>query len=168
MKVRKIPVIVEAFHFEDVSKVEGLLAFVGKDNIEGYTNTEEPKKPIPLYHIKTLEGDMKVSEGDWIIKGVNGEFYPCKPDIFAKTYEAVEDEPDNAPVARRSRVVVLKTNKVDLQFVTTVLHKAQAEFMSQGSNASHCEAVRRIDRENAKMCDEAVDIIRAAEEEGAK
>lgn len=40
--------------------------------------------------IRTLEGDMNASIGDWIIKGVNGEFYPCKPDIFEKTYEAVE------------------------------------------------------------------------------
>ena len=39
--------------------------------------------------IRTLEGDMKASFGDWIIRGVNGEFYPCKPDIFAKTYEPV-------------------------------------------------------------------------------
>ncbi len=37
--------------------------------------------------INTLEGKMTASEGDWIIKGVNGEFYPCKPDIFEKTYE---------------------------------------------------------------------------------
>lgn len=40
--------------------------------------------------IKTLEGEHIASIGDFIIKGVNGEFYPCKPDIFAKTYEAVE------------------------------------------------------------------------------
>ena len=40
--------------------------------------------------IKTLEGLMHVSDGDWIIKGVNGEFYPCKPDIFEKTYEIIE------------------------------------------------------------------------------
>lgn len=40
--------------------------------------------------IRTLEGDMKASFGDFIIRGVNGEFYPCKPDIFAKTYEAVD------------------------------------------------------------------------------
>ena len=39
--------------------------------------------------VHTLEGDMRASVGDWIIKGVNGEFYPCKPDIFEKTYEAV-------------------------------------------------------------------------------
>ncbi len=42
--------------------------------------------PIP-----TLEGEMLASDGDWIIQGVNGEFYPCKPDIFEKTYEAVDD-----------------------------------------------------------------------------
>lgn len=42
--------------------------------------------------IFTLEGSMTVSIGDFIIKGVQGEFYPCKPDIFAETYEAVEGE----------------------------------------------------------------------------
>ena len=39
--------------------------------------------------IRTLEGDMEATYGDWIIQGVNGEFYPCKPDIFEKTYEPV-------------------------------------------------------------------------------
>lgn len=39
--------------------------------------------------IHTLEGDMRVSEGDWIIKGLRGEFYPCKPDIFEKSYEII-------------------------------------------------------------------------------
>ena len=41
--------------------------------------------------IKTLEGDMIASEGDYIIKGISGEFYPCKPDIFKATYEEVEE-----------------------------------------------------------------------------
>lgn len=45
--------------------------------------------PGELY-IKTLEGDHHASVGDYIIRGVAGEFYPCKPDIFARTYEAVE------------------------------------------------------------------------------
>ena len=40
--------------------------------------------------IKTLEGDMVITKGDYIIKGVNGEFYPCKPDIFEKTYEIIK------------------------------------------------------------------------------
>ena len=42
-------------------------------------------------YIMTLEGNHKVTPGDYIIKGVNGEFYPCKPDIFEKTYEKAED-----------------------------------------------------------------------------
>lgn len=47
---------------------------------------------IDLY-IKTLEGEMHASPGDWIITGVNGEQYPCKPDIFEKTYEPADLEP---------------------------------------------------------------------------
>ncbi len=45
-----------------------------------------------IYSIRTLEGDLNVSDGDWIITGVQGEKYPCKPDIFEQTYELVEDE----------------------------------------------------------------------------
>ena len=45
--------------------------------------------------IHTLEGTMQASYGDYIIKGVKGEFYPCKPDIFEQTYEKVEDENGN-------------------------------------------------------------------------
>ncbi|MGY6262357.1 hypothetical protein ACW73Q_00465 [Faecalibacterium duncaniae] len=57
------------------------------------------KKPVIIdayqtdkdVYIETLEGVMHASPGDWIITGVNGEKYPCKPDIFKKTYEAVPD-----------------------------------------------------------------------------
>ena len=53
------------------------------------------KKPVEIdtsqkrLYVNTLEGDMLVNKGDYIIKGVNGEVYPCKPDIFHKTYEVV-------------------------------------------------------------------------------
>ncbi len=53
--------------------------------------------PLPEEHvpesiaIDTLEGQMNASAGDWIIKGINGEFYPCRDDIFRKTYEEVQD-----------------------------------------------------------------------------
>ena len=43
-------------------------------------------------YIKTLEGVMEAKVGDYVIKGINGEFYPCKPDIFEKTYEKIEDD----------------------------------------------------------------------------
>ncbi|WP_306542745.1 hypothetical protein [Anaerotignum sp.] len=52
--------------------------------VEAYKTNEE-------LMIQTLEGNMKASPGDWIITGVHGEKYPCKPDIFEKTYELVED-----------------------------------------------------------------------------
>lgn len=47
---------------------------------------------LPQYiAIETLEGTMRASAGDWIIRGVSNEFYPCKPEVFTKTYEPVED-----------------------------------------------------------------------------
>lgn len=83
MKYRKKPVVIEAVQFlgaGDVNRVCNWLAQQGA-NIEGW-----------LFHdtditIPTLEGKMKANPQDWIIKGVRGEFYPCKPDIFEATYD---------------------------------------------------------------------------------
>lgn len=77
---QKRPVQVEAIQF-DGHNGRAILDFCGNRNAEWTSKTS-------LY-IYTLEGDMHVSAGDYIIKGVAGEFYPCKPDIFAQTYELV-------------------------------------------------------------------------------
>lgn len=91
MKYRKKPVIIEAIQFEDNSdRIIEIHEFMGGDTIR--VNYED--KDNPYSKIETLEGIMKASVGDYIIKGVNGEFYPCKPDIFEKTYERVIDEAD--------------------------------------------------------------------------
>lgn len=91
MKYRKKPVIIEAIQFEDNSdRIIEIHEFMGGDTIR--VNYED--KDNPYLKIETLEGIMKASVGDYIIKGVNGEFYPCKPDIFEKTYERVIDETD--------------------------------------------------------------------------
>lgn len=91
MKYRKKPVIIEAIQFEDTSdRIIEIHEFMGGDTIR--VNYED--KDNPYLKIETLEGTMKASVGDYIIKGVNGEFYPCKPDIFEKTYERVIDEAD--------------------------------------------------------------------------
>lgn len=91
MKYRKKPVIIEAIQFEDNSdRIIEIYEFMGGDTIR--VNYED--KDNPYLKIETLEGIMKASVGDYIIKGVNGEFYPCKPDIFEKTYERVIDEAD--------------------------------------------------------------------------
>ena len=91
MKYRKKPVIIEAIQFEDNSdRIIEIHEFMGGDTIR--VNYED--KDNPYLKVETLEGIMKASVGDYIIKGVNGEFYPCKPDIFEKTYERVIDEAD--------------------------------------------------------------------------
>lgn len=65
--------------------------FIGEDcgNKVAYEDYEEKCLKSEELTIHTLEGNMIASKGDYIIKGVNGEFYPCKPDIFEKTYEEV-------------------------------------------------------------------------------
>ena len=91
MKYRKKPVIIEAIQFEENSdRIIEIHEFMGGDTIR--VNYED--KDNPYLKIETLEGIMKASVGDYIIRGVNGEFYPCKPDIFEKTYERVTDEAD--------------------------------------------------------------------------
>jgi len=77
MKVRKKPVTVEAWPWPEIDELalkEGIIA-IGK-NIGDES-----------HYIETLEGTMKRSRGDWLIKGVHGEYYACKPDIFEKTYD---------------------------------------------------------------------------------
>lgn len=82
MKYRKRPVVVEAFRTgSGISSNEAIEFCEGNAYISGLDHQ--------LY-IKTLEGKMKVSIGDYIIKGIQGEYYPCKPDIFEQTYELAE------------------------------------------------------------------------------
>lgn len=86
---RKKPVVIEAVHFDGSGDAcTELSMFTGGFQIINgpvlwNTNTNSGGK------IRTLEGDMDFRPGDWIIKGVKGEFYPCKADIFAATYEPV-------------------------------------------------------------------------------
>ena len=78
-KYRKKPVVIEAVEWVDTKEgLADVLRFC--PNVQLYTD---------CIVIETLEGPIIASPGDYIIKGVAGEFYPCKPDIFAETYEAV-------------------------------------------------------------------------------
>jgi len=80
MKVRKKPVVVEAVQY--IGTKESIAKILSLDNNIGLF-------PDHL-EIKTLEGTHRADIGDWIIKGIKGEFYPCKPDIFEKTYEILD------------------------------------------------------------------------------
>lgn len=79
---RKKPVVIEARQFNGKNSME-LMAWTGATELEDDFLGE-------YMEIKTLEGTMRADKGDWIIKGVKGEFYPCKPDIFAATYDPVQ------------------------------------------------------------------------------
>lgn len=83
MKFRKKAVVIEAVQYTG-NNLQYIIKELGMPEKDyGWKNFE-------LY-IHTLEGDHKASVGDWIIKGIKGEFYPVKPDIFEMTYEPVEE-----------------------------------------------------------------------------
>ena len=87
MKYRKKPVVIEAQPF---TGIESYLDIVAWAKAAGMTNPEAFRYETPIMLVPTLEGTMAANPGDWIIRGVKGEFYPCKPDIFEATYEKVE------------------------------------------------------------------------------
>lgn len=86
-KFRKKPVVIEAEHFFSDMEAPRICAWIEANGGKA-TYGQEDKKGVELL-ISTLEGVMTASVGDFIIRGVKGEFYPCKPDIFAATYEPV-------------------------------------------------------------------------------
>lgn len=85
MKYRKKPVVVDAIHYRGKQDDSLLKSFV--DGRYLYRDGKTYK-----WLIVTPEGNHQVSDDDYIIKGVKGEFYPCKPDIFEMTYESAENE----------------------------------------------------------------------------
>lgn len=87
-RYRKKPVVIEAMQWlpSDLEAVGIMWAWVGLENGADFSHGLGGKT---TFIIKTLEGDMEAQPGDWIIKGVKGEFYPVKPDIFEATYEPV-------------------------------------------------------------------------------
>lgn len=80
MRFKKKPVVIEAEQF-DPEKLP--LPFQTPDGVCHYDGE---------WHIHTLEGRMSLTPGDWVIRGVKGDYYPCKPDIFAMTYEPADGE----------------------------------------------------------------------------
>lgn len=88
MKFRKKPIVIEAMQWTGENAAE-LWEFNPKMEFE-WIPMMPPVRPEATHNakIKTLEGVMTAMVGDWIIKGVAGEFYLCKPEIFAATYEA--------------------------------------------------------------------------------
>jgi hypothetical protein len=86
MRFRKKPIVIDAVRFQHWNTSE-VADFLGGS--PGFGSDGDPIVPFVL--IETLEGTMRANDGDWIIRGVAGEYYPCKDSIFRATYEATED-----------------------------------------------------------------------------
>lgn len=93
MKYRKRPIVIEAVQFTEalaiamfIDKLEGPFGL----HASGTYHPEKREVYSACIHVNTLEGKMRADLGDWIIRGVKSELYPCKPDIFEATYEPVE------------------------------------------------------------------------------
>lgn len=89
LTIRKKPVEVQAALF-DGSKES--LDVINSDKFKGQSTRRMELQEDGTLAIHTLEGVMRASVGDYVIKGVNGELYPCKPDIFKKTYDVVDNK----------------------------------------------------------------------------
>ncbi len=95
-KFRKLPVVIEAVLYDWDESNEPQSMDEAQDAVADFM--EGSLSAIgEILEIETLEGTMDAVKGDYIIKGIAGEFYPCKPDIFAKTYERADDSECTAP-----------------------------------------------------------------------
>lgn len=83
---RKRPVVIEAMQFNGLNDYMAIVDWM-KASGDTHALANEVYYSTPEMAIQTLEGRMSARPGDWIIRGVQGEFYPCKPDIFSATYE---------------------------------------------------------------------------------
>src|SRR5258708_1252036 len=105
-KFRKKPVVIEAYQFTTKIIEDHVFDDIPLPHRIRLANAQYHKDDRKLHsfrvRINTLEGETYlVQEGDWIIKGIKGEFYPCKPDIFEATYELVaEEQPELGPCGR--------------------------------------------------------------------
>lgn len=143
MKYRKKPAVIEAFQYDGDLKGSNGKYYVPQWAVEAlengtmfYDSLNENEPPCELF-IRTLEGVHHVSVNDFIIQGVQGELYPCKPDIFEQTYE-VAQEMFEAMGYKRTRndeeiwfeneyynvVFYIKENKYELDFYDRVCDKA--------------------------------------------
>ena len=139
---RKKPVTVEAIQWTGENHAE-MCEFIDPEMFEII-----PRVGLVIH---TLEGNHHASPGDYIIKGVNGEFYPCKPDIFAKTYETPTLTPPNEPLP------VLVNDETGREYIDYICPRCK-DIISQRRRGQRMETVyqckyhdncgQRVDWEN--------------------
>ena len=109
-KYRKKPVVIEAIQFTGDNATEINFFTECKSYPTDESTSSSPKEKVLI--IPTLEGDMRANVGDYIIKGVKGEFYPCKPDIFEATYEMEITEEQWDSVMKNAQLMLIEYKKI--------------------------------------------------------
>ena len=89
MNYRKKPIVIQAIRFDNYSSFEDMIRNWGAEFVAVARHI--PDIALPKIAIETLEGVMNASLGDYVIRGIKGEFYPCKPDVFEQTYEVADE-----------------------------------------------------------------------------
>jgi hypothetical protein len=125
MQFRKKPVVIEAFQFQQPTSVDVAPAWLTEAVARGDFLVVDG-----VAHITTLEGVMTASPGDWIIRGVKGEIYPCKPDIFAATYDQAIPSTSEAAIEREIQTKGLTAPRLSPDDLT--------------ANIAHSEIVRHV------------------------
>jgi hypothetical protein len=144
---RKKPVVIEAVQFLGAKNMREVCDFIGGDNGQRYL-----ARPPDELRILTLEGVHHGTVGDWVIRGVKGEFYFCKPDIFAATYE-----PASTPVSESTRRIDV------LEEAARVVEKIGHDYMQEhGSYDASTNAweIHHRHADRIEALDDAVDAIR--------
>lgn len=142
-KYRKRPVEVEAMQFKGgegsgFDVVKWILSNAGRASYE----TTAMDTVTGLIPIKTLEGTMYAAPGDYIIRGVQGEFYPCKPHIFEQTYDIVVPDPDPVMVCDENRAILERAWDDGDKTVVLLAHPNDATwFVGMWDNLEICEGV---------------------------
>lgn len=90
MKYRKRPLEIDAFQIKPAMKNSELPHWALEAMANGKLRLARLSQSTLLVEVTTLEGEMKCGYGDWVIRGIEGELYPCKRDIFEKSYESVQ------------------------------------------------------------------------------
>jgi len=130
-KFKKKPIIIEARQFAETKKsFAALRKWVGDGFYSSY-------QEAPFVFIHTLEGEMAVSPGDWVIKGVKGEFYPCKPEIFKETYERIVVDEKRAEI--KQAIEILDDLIISLQN-----HNKGADIIEHKRTLMRIEAIKIV------------------------
>ncbi len=138
MKATKKPVTIECFKYDGDLKNSNGEYYVPEWAVEAEKNGTIFFKDQGEMYIKTLEGDHRASVGDYIIRGVNGELYPCKPDIFEKTYDIVDS-------GNRVREFVETKHDLLTTKYTKVLEESEYQY-----NAPHTFQVIKAQEETSE------------------